>query len=384
MKHLFLALIGDGFGEALQGVRMAEALVAAGDEVLFLAPGALSIVLGRAPVRAGWVDRAALAGRVVEEVAAAAIAESVSSIVLCDTAGVVNALLTRHEQPAHLFELGMPVLGLDLWNLAEAAPLWDLAHELRRIPPEAWQRVRRLLPVPFARPDAPGAYDALPPGEPLDEDTRRSVREELGLSPTLPLVLWPVAAWQTVRGQLKPSGKELAEALPRRVLAYLERLGVALQLVQIGGSPIADAGGRLAFRWLPSLAPPAFRRLLAAADLLLGFNQSASSLGSACVAGVPCLVGINSSNEPPFTPFRVWPLGLHNFLAPVLAGNPVTTTYRTVEVLDEAAWSSACRALLAEAEPREAQRRAQRDYVARVRALPGPAQRFHEALGSAG
>ncbi len=381
MKHLFVALIGTAMGEALQGVRLAGELAAGGDEVLFLAPRALSVLLRDAPVRAGYLDRAIDGHRILESLAEAVAEEGCDSIVLVDTASVLSGLLVSGESTQRLFELGAPVIGLDLWNLTEAGAAWDMSPgRWWEIPRAHWQRVRRLVPVPVARPSAAFAYDALPAQEPLDADAREAVRHELGLAPGRPLVLWPTAAWQMAAGQSAAPGKALAAALPPLVLEALAGLAGDLQLVQVGATPLQAEGGPLHFRALPNLPPAQFARLVAAADLLIGFNQSATSLALACAAEVPCVVGINSRHAPPFTEFRVWPLGLHDFLTPVLIDNPVASTHHTVELLEPGAFAAACHSLLFDPAAASALRAAQRAYKVEVRRLPGPRDAFLGAL----
>ena len=82
----------------------------------------------------------------------------------------------------------------------------------------------------------------------------------------------------------------------------------------------------------------------------------------------------------PLHRFRLWPLGLFEFLEPVLAANPYADAVRWVELLDEDALLESCRALLFDEAPAASLREAQARYRERVRALPGPAQAFRSVI----
>jgi hypothetical protein len=142
--------------------------------------------------------------------------------------------------------------------------------------------------------------------------------------------------------------------------------------------------------------------LCEAADLMLGLNQSAGTLLHAVAAGLPAVVVVNSAGgsadevaaalghppsadlrawldgAAPLHPFRVWPLGLHRFLAPVLRGNPYERALRTVELLDEEGLLSACRALLHDAAARADARAEQARYRTLAARRPTPAEAFLE------
>jgi hypothetical protein len=84
----------------------------------------------------------------------------------------------------------------------------------------------------------------------------------------------------------------------------------------------------------------------------------------------------------PLHPFHVWGLGLFDFLQPVVRGNPYFEALRLLEVLHEREFVEGCRGLLFDQHEREALRAAQAAFAASVRALPGPAQAFDQALSS--
>jgi hypothetical protein len=152
------------------------------------------------------------------------------------------------------------------------------------------------------------------------------------------------------------------------------------------------------YHWIAQLRPDRFQALMGSADLLLSFNTSATSTLSALASALPVVLAVNSRSgrtvedvaaampEPPaepvrrwleqvvpLHPFRVWPLGLYGLLSPVLAGNPFNDAVRTVELLDWAALTGACRELLEDGAARAQALQRQSDYARLVRSLPDAA-----------
>ncbi len=83
----------------------------------------------------------------------------------------------------------------------------------------------------------------------------------------------------------------------------------------------------------------------------------------------------------PLRPFRVWPLGLHDFLAPVLRDNPYLGAIDLVELLDEEAFVDTCRRLLFDPAARAAAAARRAAYVATVTQLPSAGAAFDAQLG---
>src|SRR5205823_6383344 len=160
------------FGEVLQGRRLAEALVAAGDEVSFVAPSDVMPALAGAPVRRGVLEQFgtpmldALLPQLAEH-------ERCDSMCLVDLAAVA---LTFGQHGLRLDPLRtIPhLVALDLWSLAETERVFDFG-EARTPLPDDVLAFPRLVPVPFARPDTPGGYNAWPPNRPLGDDARARV-----------------------------------------------------------------------------------------------------------------------------------------------------------------------------------------------------------------
>jgi hypothetical protein len=229
------------------------------------------------------------------------------------------------------------------------------------------------------------------------------VRADLGLGPADRLVIWPTSRWQQPELQNWKHHARLARQVPVWLATVLEALGERAHVLHVGpqASP-AWAGWGRRYRFVGQVQPARLADLMGAADLLLTLNATATTNFTAIALGLPILAVSNSRSGPaeevttdvssdrlrawlaeaaPLHRFRLWPLGLFEFLAPVLTGNPYADAMRRVELLDETALFEACRALLFDDAATARLREAQARYRDRVRALPGPAQAFRSVLG---
>jgi hypothetical protein len=151
---------------------------------------------------------------------------------------------------------------------------------------------------------------------------------------------------------------------------------------------------------VPPCPPRQFGALLQAADAVLSLNIGATTVWRAVMSGVPAMVLGNrhrlrdaadlDSDLGGFTPFirdavrdclplhpfRMWPLGFHSFLAPLLTANPYTDAVAQAEVLDEPAAVDGLTSLLFDADGRASRLAAQHDYADQVRALAETADVF--------
>jgi hypothetical protein len=141
-----------------------------------------------------------------------------------------------------------------------------------------------------------------------------------------------------------------------------------------------DARAVPRYRFLRHVDLGRFDELLAASDLLLTLNVAATTIGTALAARVPVLALGSAGRHPDVHPFRVWPLGLAGFLAPVLAGNPYLDAIETAELLDGDATVAACRRLLHDPVARDAHLGRRDAYVATLSRLPSGADLFLSTL----
>jgi hypothetical protein len=404
--HLFVAPQTAPFGETLLGMRIADELHARGDEIAVFAHESLGILVKDRPFR--FLPVPAEPGEIAQAIATVAADVNATSVVLLDATAVYMLLQREGTDATFLRTLNRRVIGLDVWNLRSTGLRWDLCGTSFQHSRYSLDVTRRLIPVPFARPaGAKGLYNALPEAPAVDPDEIAELRADLGAREGDRIVLITSARWQDPSSQTHETGRRLAMLFPTLLGHYLARLGPRVHVVHV--SPVrhpydAVLGDR--YTWLPQRSPARFAKVLAAADVLLSFNFSATTIVSAIAAGVPVVLGINSLSgatadavagklrEPPppavrtwlealapVPAFRVFPLGLSKFLEPLARDNPYTSAIEIAEVLDEAAFTGALEKMLFDEDARAAQRERQAAYRAEVATLPKAADLVETYLG---
>jgi hypothetical protein len=399
-RHVLLAVTAGAVGELNLARGLAAGLHERGDEVVFLAPEAVRFLFEGSPFRHVTVD--AMLPLMSHHLPRALERERADSLVLVDATSVFVTLETVWASDADFItRLRWPVVALDVWDLPETDLRWDFGTDALPISPRAVEVERRLVPVPFARPRPDGRrFNALPETQPPPRELRQELRDEFGLGPDDRLVLLLSSRWQTPEMQHWKHHQRLSRHLPALALRAVAELGPRVHVAHVGPQAFEGAealGGR--YHYVAQLHPDRFQALMGTADLLLTFNTSATSTLTALACGLPVVLAINSLSgrtveevaaalprppaDPvrrwleqvvPLHPFRVWPLGLYGLLTPVLADNPFTEAVRTVEVLDWAALTGACRELLFDAGAREQALRRQGAYAALARGLPDAAE----------
>jgi len=391
---LFVAPQSAPFGETVLGMRIADELHARGDQIVLFAHESLAILVKGRPFRFVPVPEGA---RVGEAIAAMGAELQAAAIVLLDATGVYMLLKREGTDATFLRTVGRRVIGLDVWNLRRTGLAWDLAGSTWQHSKYSLDVHRRLIPVPFAAPSGTkGLYDALPPAPEIDEAERAELRADLGVRDEDRLVLFTSARWQEPASQADEIGKRLASLFPSFVAERLAQAGERVHVLHVGPTrmPFDEKIGDR-YTWLPQRAPQRFAKMLAAADVLLSFNFSATTIASAIAGGIPVLLGVSShagktadsiaarlptppspflrtwlEAATPLPAFRVWPLGLFNFLAPLAKNNPYTTAVETAELFDEPAFDEALRRMIFDDDARSALRARQAKYRAEVQALP--------------
>ena len=248
----------------------------------------------------------------------------------------------------------------------------------------------------------------MPPIAPASVADRHQLRAELGLGDDDRLILWPSSSWQSAESHTDPALARLAAALPALILPRLDQLGPRVHVVHVG--PVAFAAAeQLAprYRFLSQVPPRRFEQLVAAADLVIGFNSIATSLATAIAVRTPLLVGtttlradtmldvedalgarltpaVRAAIAPnlPLAPILAWPLRLGAVLSPMLADNPLVGAIGRVDPFEEAAYLDACRELLFDAAAADAARQRQDDYHRRVLALPAGHEQLLSLAGA--
>jgi hypothetical protein len=395
------------FGEAVLGLRIAHELHARGDRIVVLAGELLSVLTSDTPFRAIAVTNdefnkgvARVVARVVAEVHA-------DAVVLLDATLVYWLLKGQKADATFLRTVGVPVIGLDVWNTRETGLTWDVCGTTWEHSVHSLEVSRRLVPVPFARPTGlPGLYNALPPPFSLDADERQDLRADFGVGPKDRLLLLTSARWQHPTAQAHESGRRLAANLPSLAAELIGRLGPNVRVAHVGPEayPMPSVGGR--YTWLSQRTPARFAKLLASSDLLVTFNFSATTIVSAISSGLPVVLGINShggsvdaicerlaerpsgpvrawlKRASPVSRYRVWPLGLHDYLTSTARDNPYTSALVSAEVLEESRFVEAMRALLFDEAARADLRHRQASYREQVEKLPRAADLIDAYLKS--
>jgi hypothetical protein len=189
------------------------------------------------------------------------------------------------------------------------------------------------------------------------------------------VVLMSTSAWQLPEHQALPPLVKLARMLPELVAAMLGELDRSVRVVHVGTKGDTALARTLGarYRHLSAMSPRSFSELCAAVDLVLTFNVSSTVIGTAIASQVPVLLGINSRERRTLPPFYLWPTGLYRFMSQVLAKNPYTEVFRSVEVLDKRAFLQSSNELLFDERVRDAAREKQAAYVERVARLPAAA-----------
>jgi hypothetical protein len=373
------------FGEVVFGRRIASDLLARGDRAVFLAPRAHARLLDgieHVPLAPGdpRPDR-----RVVELTRELHPA----SVVLFDATSVLIAFEQQRVSPRFLQRLGCPVIAHECWNLGRTGLRIDMGPGFWPIPRTALGFARRLLPVPASAPlDGAGTYDALPRLSPI---SRRAARRALGLTARERAVLMATAWFQEPELHGFEPISRWARALPELIGGHLAQLPKNTRIFHVGPRAWPALGRRLTDRYHHLAQGPFDARLLSAADALLSFNLTASTVGSAIAARLPVMMGTCSrpisangtaatprlrrwlAKHAPLHPFHVWPCGFHAFLAPLLAKNPYNDTFASVEVIDEVAFVETLNRMLGDPAFADGLREHQARYESQVRRLPSAA-----------
>ncbi len=400
-RHLFLAVAAAGFGEVLVGIDLARALHAAGDYVAFLHPGALALLFKDLPFRTGTLD---FAMPEIEKAVGAVVRERhFDTVILVDITSVTYTIGAAAVR-ALLRGCQARLIGLDLWSLTDTDLTWDVSDYRVRLDPVVLE-VPALRPSPIASPRAPGAFRALPELTPMAADERRRVRAELGLASDERLIVSTTAEWQMPRRYRHRQPHRFAFGLPGLYQLVWRRLERA-RLYHVGPQPLAWAAGDPSYRNSAQLPPAEFRRILGAADLLLTVNVVATSIAAAISLGVPvALITSGKSGATatelevglrrpmpadlatwiaevlPFRPFWAYPIGLHSFLDPVLAGNPYAEALEKLELLDLEDSAARVQTLLDDPDARAQVCARQDRYRDQVRELPSGVERVRELSG---
>lgn len=348
-------------------MRIADELHARGDHIVVFAHPSLEILVKNKPFRFVPVASSARVAQAIADMGAEVAADS---IILLDATGVFMMLKREGSDANFLRIANRRVIGLDVWNLRKSGLEWDMVGTSFQHSRYSLDVNRRLIPVPFAAPSgAKGLYNAMPQAPTVTDEEREEIRADFGVREGERVVFFTSARWQEPTSQTHELGRRLALSFAPFIGEQLARLGERVHVVHVGPTrlPFDALGDR--YTWLPQRSPARFAKTLAAVDLFLSFNFSATTIASAIAAGIPVVLGMNSQAGD-FARFRVWPLGLFKFLGALAKNNPYTSALQTVEVTEKDAFVGAIERLLFDESARAEMRDAQAKYRAQVEALP--------------
>jgi hypothetical protein len=420
MRLLFLALSQRGYGETVIGMSLARQLIPLGVESRFVVEATAEPVISHGGFGYTVLSESMgpLAGRVLDDV----VAEfKPDALVLADYLIFSRAMRTVFLlDPWFIDRYQLPVLPIDIWALDGRDLEMDFGgEETIQLDPRIRQLTGQLRPVPLTHPQ-PAGDGRVFPFRLSDADGRVSRRTRAHLHTTLGiprghrLALITFAGWQhSPDPRYGERFHRIAQRVPELLAHYLRALPPTTHFMVIGGVPDAFRAlpaDRLIT--LPACMPKRFAVLTGAADLLISLNAASTAVAEAILADIPAVVlsnrfavtaadpgaegtpeGLEKMSEFVRTwlagtgsvyPFRIWPLGYHRFLEPLLAGNPYADTLATAELLDEDGVMTVLEAALYDRATRDAYARARAGYHRTVAALPGTCETFTRAAQAAG
>ncbi|MEE1790029.1 DUF6365 family protein [Streptomyces sp. BE308] len=420
MRLLFLATVVKEHHEATVGIDLANQLRSAGVESHFIVD-----TYNEQQVRA-----AGYAHTIVSPTMDAGILDVLrgvvgefrpDAIVLSDyVAHWVAFTYAYRTDPWCVEEFGLPVIPLDLYELANT----DFELEILGRPVRADDRIlsmpAHLRPVPVARPEpAPGDGQALPYRlsrtiGPAPAAERERIRGPLGLSDDERLLVVPTMDWQRI---IAAKGdritRELGSRVPELIAGYLGKLPERTHFLLLG--PEWEAFRRLPperTHLVPSYSPAEHDDWVRSADGVMAFHLPSPALERSVFADVPGLYAVNGIEVAPgagrtvltdalggvsgqvaewldafplpLPEFHLWPLRWNSIYRPLYAGNPFADAVAHAEILDEPSVVGRLEELLYDTAAQDRLATARDGYRRQIDALPDTVEVFSEAARRSG
>jgi hypothetical protein len=255
---------------------------------------------------------------------------------------------------------------------------------------------RLLQPVPVVPPEPSDGeriirYPLFEELEPYTSAERDAAREALGFGPADRVVLVTSALWQHTHRPYRDV-QPFLDACRRALDEILARLPATVVVVGAGGVGESVPGVRR-YTTLPAAD---FDRLTAACDLYVGNNYISTSMARMVLRGVPTLLLSSSvvkhpdgryswpgragaalpaalETVPRVYPFRMFPVGWHAFLRPLVAGNDFYRVMRHAELFEPDACVELAAAMLRGGDA-DRSASARLGYLARLGKLPSAAE----------
>jgi hypothetical protein len=293
------------------------------------------------------------------------------AVVLADYLGHwMTFEVTYGCDPWFIDELGLPLIPMDLYDLANTSRKVEILGKSTRVSDRILDLPAHLQPVPMNRPvvagDGPGLpYRATTAVEPLTTEHRATVRCSLGLRDGDRLLMVPTLPWQQLMARHAGGpAKVLAARLPALVAHYLAQLPTETHFL-FTGPVFEDVEGLPSDRvhLVPSYTATGYDELLGATDAIMSFHVPSFAIERAVFADVPGMVCLNGfdvtgredvakldaefggltptvaawlqASPVPVPAFHMWPLSWNAVLSPGLADNPFTDGLSRAEIFDE-------------------------------------------------
>lgn len=370
MNLLFFAMSTAGYGETVIGTSLASQLRPLGVRSHFVISPVSEQVLRRSGMPSTVIEPRM--GRLARLLIDEAVREfKPDAIVLADYYTYSGVFQNRFGlRPWLIDDYQLPVLPIDIWEWENTSFAVDMFEEDRPVDKRILEMDVFLRPVPLAHPERAGRaypFRLWEGSERVSRRTKEHMRTTFGLGRKDRLVLLTVAPWQHLPEDryLSSIGTQALRGVPRLLAHYLRQLPETTHFLLVGEAPpelAALPAGRV--HALPPCSPARFTTLLGASDLVLSLNIGATTLGRAVLSDLPAVVLTNRFAVPdapaieaaaaalggltgtvrgwladmlPLHQMRMWPLGFHAFLEPILTGNPYTAAFTDLELLDEPA-----------------------------------------------
>lgn len=409
MRLLFFAMSSAGYGETLIGMSLARQLRVAGIESFFIVePTSERLLRGSGfPYLVLNNSMGSFATLLVDETVRDFRPDA---IVLSDYFTYCGVFPKRYGiDPWFIERYGLPIMPIDIWEWANTEFAVDVFQgKSMGVTRRIMDMPTHLRPVPICHLDEePGTYPfrLWEGNERVSRRTRHHLRETFGMAPEDRMVLLAVAGWQQDR-YADENGDRIADQVPELLVHYLRQLPPSARFVLVGSVPpvLADLADRA--HVIPACSPHRFNVLLGSVDLVLTLNLGATTLARAVLSDIPGLVLTNRFDVPekpdidrveaelsglsedvrswlsrtlPMYPFRMWPLGFHSFLDPIVAKNPYVSTFAHAELLDEPAVLSALHGVLYDRGVQDGLARERAAYLETLTDHPGTPEVFASA-----
>lgn len=417
MRLLFFALSTAGYGETVIGMSLARQLQPLGVESHFIISPVSAQVLARSGIRHTVIDQR------MGPFARLLIDEDVSqfrpdAIVLADYYTFTGVFEKRFGlRPWFIEEYQLPILPIDIWEWEKTSFAVDMFEEDRPVDKRILEMDAFLRPVPLAHPereDRAYPFRLWEGTERVSRRTKDHLFTTLGLGARDRLVLLTVAPWQQLPEDryLSSIGTHVLRGVPKLLAHYLRQLPETTHFLLLGQTaPELAALPAERMHVLPPCSPSRFSTLLGASDLVLSLNVGATTLARAVTSDIPAIVLTNSFTVPgpgavpevearlggltdtvrdwlmdmfPLHQMRMWPLGFHSFLEPILTENPYTSAFCDLELLDERAVVDGIAHALYDAGTRDRLAAARADYLAILDTQVDTRKAFAEAASGVG